>query len=332
MSTEEPTETPADEPDENVLIRLYRRHVGEPGRHIDIYLGFGLFFGGVALGFVGLVLFLAEPSLGSGGPLFWLREVAFSVGALGLPTLLLGVVVLLPVDRRAVYVAASGAVVTLAAIVFFVAVYPHQWNVVRGPDYSTQGVTLYAAGLTVVVAATGAALVSYHVERAAPGTARPAAGDASAGGAAGAAGATDAAGANAAAGSGTTAAPEVTEEQVRRDIEDAMKSTEISWGGVRKTDHRRIRIRSDESEADIDRSSFDDVEAKTTRSEGSDVDDAVASLRGLRTGEVRAERSEEGVDDQAAALRELREKQRAEREAAADEGALGQVKRFLGFE
>lgn len=281
------------------IVAFYRRYLGDPERELDVYLGFVLFIGGFALGIVGLLLFATEQVTATGRPIWWLREIAFVVGALGLPTLLVGVTVLLPVDRRASYLAAVGLAVTVLAASFFAAAYPWQWNV-GGQDQSLQGVLVYAVGLVTVLASTGAALVSYHVER-------------------------------------TTGVPVDAEEEVvdeedeeavaeraRRDYEEAMANSEVSWGGVQKTDvSRRLRLRDDRER--IDTSGFDSVSVEKRRDSGANVDAAVAGLQSLRGGQRREDRAAgETTDDQAAALAALREQEEhTETRRRQERGRLG---------
>lgn len=285
------------------LLARYRRHVGEPDRPSDVYLGFGLFFGGVTMGLVGLLLFVVERVAVGADPVFWLRALAFSVGALGLPILLLGVVVLLPVDRRVLVAAGGGTVVCLAAVGIFLSVYPGDWNRVSGPDYSTLGVSVYALGLVAVVAASGATLVRYHVDRAAT-----------------------TAGDDRGRGNESEQAETVSDDRVQRDIEDAMRDAEITWGGVREEESRSIRVETDEGS--VDRSGFDGVPASETRSD-SGVDDAVANLRGLKGGEERVDRGG-GTDEQTAALQDLRDRQRES--ASASPSLLDRVRSALGLD
>ncbi|MFB6118406.1 permease [Halosegnis sp.] len=303
---------------------LYRRYLGEPERDLDVYLGFALFIGGFALGILGLLLFGVERVVAGDGPLWALRELAFVVGALGLPTLLLGVTVLLPVDRRASYAAGVGVAVTLAAAAFFVTVYPSQWNVTTGQDFSLQGVLVYAVGLVTVIAATGAALVSYHVERSRPAV------DASA--AAGPAG-TSGDDATPTAAEDAAVDEEAIAEQARQDYEEAMEGADISWGGVEKTDvSRRLSVDTGEVD-DIDTSGFDETEATRTTSSGTNVDAAVEGLNAMRGAEPKAERSEGTTDDQAAALAELREQQAHEEQQRKQEsGVVDKLKERLGME
>ena len=289
---------------ESVLVSWYSEHVGEPDRRVDVYLGFGLFFAGVALGLAGLVLFLIERTAFA-GDVWWLRKVAFVAGALGLPGLLLGTVVLLPVDRRALYVAAAGGVVCLCAIGIFAWAYPWMWNV-EGADYSATGVAVYALGLVAVVAAAAAALVSYHVERA--------------NGPVGAAESRE--------DDGATDGPSVTDEQVRADLDEATAAADISWGGVEKTETERLQLNTDGIE-ELDRSGFDGVEAERVR--GAGIDDSIQGLKAMKGDVDRSDRSEGGVDDQASALKELREQQRAEELASDDGGVLDRLRGALGL-
>ena len=292
----------SDTADEDRLVELYRSYIGEPDRRTDVYLGFALFFGGLGLGLVGLFLFVVERAL-LDGLVFWIREIAFAMGAIGLPLILVAVVVLLPADRRSMYVAAGGLAVVVASIAFFMAVYPSNWN--HGtPDYSLHGVTVYAVGLISVLSATGSALVGYHIERA--------------GGGAGSGSAPDGKEATAT----DSADPEMTEAQVQRDIDEAMSETEISWGGIEQVETERLQITPDD---ELEGQSLDQSSAKVHRS--SSIDDQLSALQGLKGGEQRTD-SGSGVDDQAAALKELREQQRKDEEEGSA-GLLEQVKSYL---
>ena len=292
----------SDTADEDRLVELYRSYIGEPDRRTDVYLGFALFFGGLGLGLVGLFLFVVERAL-LDGLVFWIREIAFAMGAIGLPLILVAVVVLLPADRRSMYVAAGGLAVVVASIAFFMAVYPSNWN--HGtPDYSLHGVTVYAVGLISVLSATGSALVGYHIERAGGGAGSGSAPDGQA------ATATD------------SADPEMTEAQVQRDIDEAMSETEISWGGIEQVETERLQITPDD---ELEGQSLDQSSAKVHRS--SSIDDQLSALQGLKGGEQRTD-SGSGVDDQAAALKELREQQRKDEEEGSA-GLLEQVKSYL---
>jgi hypothetical protein len=277
-------------PDANAtaLLEWYERYIGEPDAETDVYLGFGLFFVGIALAVVGLALFLWSAGLEAGSVFYWnLRQVAIVLASLGLPAGMVGIVVLLPVDRRALYAAGGGLAVCGLAMAFFVAVYPANWNVQSAADYSAQGIALYAIGLVVVLASTAAALVAYQLERSRPVSGSPE----------------------------TDPHEEVTDERVARDIERAMEDVTLTWGGVRRKETRKLAV--DVGTEEIVRSSFDRVEARSTRAAGTEVDAAVASLQGLRGGREK-QATGGGTDGQAAALVELRERKRAEALATRD--------------
>ncbi|WP_418286129.1 DUF7139 domain-containing protein [Halorubrum sp. DTA46] len=307
---------------ENPLMGYYRRYVGDPDRTIDVYAGFGLFFAGIGLGLMGVVVFLYSATLPQNTlSTYAVREVAAVAGAVGLPALLLGVVVLLPVDRRMLYLAGAGTAVTLVATGLFVRVYPHNWNVPTGADYSAQVVAVYTVGLVAVIAATGGALVAHRVERAT--------GAAGVGGSAAAAGASGAVASDAAAsGDGSATDGEtVTDADVRADIERELSDAELTWGGVERSETRRLELNTsavDDVDIDSERLAGSATETRTT---SGTVNDAVSELKGLQGGEAKTA-SGSGTDDQAAKLRELREQQRREAEAEeADGGSLvGRIK------
>ncbi|WP_423750760.1 DUF7139 domain-containing protein [Salinirarus marinus] len=299
------TDTP-----ENVLFEWYERYIGDPETETDVYLGFALFFGGIGLGAVGVAVFLLSAVVSDpASPAFALREVAVVASAGGLPLLLLGVVVLLPGDQRMTYAAVGGLAICLVAVALFVAVYPMHWNVDRAADYSAQGVAIYAIGLVAVVGATGASLVGHQVERvAAPG---------------GSAAASESGGGSGSAGTGS-AGGTVSEEDVRRDIEEAMSGTDISWGGVEKREGRQLQLDT-ETVDDVDRTVLENAEATTTRAQGDNVDAAVSGLRRLQGRETETA-SSTGVDEQTSALTELRKQQQAEEVAERDEGFVDRAR------
>ncbi|WP_435067486.1 DUF7139 domain-containing protein [Haloplanus sp. C73] len=284
---------------DNVLFEWYERYIGDPETETDVYLGFALFFGGIALGAVGIAVFLLSAAVsGSGAPAWGIREVAMVSASVGFPVLLLGMVVLLPGDERMTYVSVGGLAICLVAVALFVATYPMSWNVARGPDYSAQGVAIYAVGLVAVVASTGAALVGHQVERAAPGERA----------------------AQVQAETSETSEPSTTsvsDEQVRRDIDEAMEDADLSWGGVNRKNTKRLELNTD-TDVEVDRDAFENAEATTVRSSGNDVDDALSNLRKLQGREQDTD-SSSGVDDQTAALTELRQQQQAEDVATEDD-------------
>lgn len=273
----------ADLPD-NRLFEWYRTYIGEPDGRTDVYLGFGLFFSGIALAAVALLLFLFSGTMAYASDAFWTwRRPAYALGMLSLPASLVGVTVLLPVERRAVFAAAGGAAVTVVAVLGFALVYPENWNVAEATDYSMQVVGLYATGLAVVVASTGAALVAHQLEQARkprPSDIEPV----------------------------EEEEPDehYSEEEIQADIDAAMDGVDISWGGVEKTDHKTLNFSYDEG--DIDKSGME-FEATKTRSTG--VDSQVSGLKQLKGGEKKTGRGT-GVDDQTSKLNELKQQKRKE--------------------
>ena len=290
--------------DSNQLLNYYQQYIGDPDRAVDVYAGFGLFFVGLGLGVAGVVVFLYSATLS--GTAYSLREVAIVSGAVGAPTLLSGIVVLLPVDRRMLFVAGGGSIVCLAGIIRFVGVYPNDFNVSVGPDYAAQVVGIYSIGIVAVIGATAAALVAHQIERVADSTADTESAE------------TD---------SDADTEKTVSDEQVRADIDSALDDAELSWGGVAKTETRTLNL---------DTSAVDDIDSENlpdsgneTRTDDSSITDAVSQLKGLQGGEVETA-SGEGTDDQAAALRELREQQREEEQAeVANDGLVGRIRRLF---
>ena len=307
---------------ENRLLEYYRRYVGDPDRTVDVYAGFGLFFAGIGLGLIGVAVFLYSATLPPEAlSTYAVQEVAAVAAAVGLPALLLGVVVLLPVDRRMLYLAGVGTAITLVAVGLFSRTYPYNWNVSTGADYSAQVVAVYTVGLVAVIAATGGALVAHRVERAT--------GVAAGSGAAGAGGAAAGTGADGAAGGAGGEAETVTDAEVRADIERELEDAELTWGGVERAQTRRLELdTSAVDDVDVDREKLAGSATETRTTSGA-VNDAVSELKGLQGGEKKTA-SGSGTDDQAAKLRELREQQRREAEADDDGSVVDRIKGLFG--
>jgi len=318
MPTEEAAEDGSDgEVPDNVLYDLYETYIGDPEEDTDVYLGFGLFFTGVGMGV--LALLLAVVSFGvleHGSSAYWLwSEYAYATGMLAPPALITGVVVLLPVEDRAVYAAGTGAALNALAVVWFMTAYPASWN--EGGTTTTLAVVgLYAIGLVLVVGSTGAALIADQLERyqqPGPADIEPVDED----------------------------EPEetISDAEIEADIEDAMSGVDLSWGGVERSENRNLSFSSD---ADMEATKLVGGAAKTTRSSG--VDSQLNSLKAMKGGEKKTARSESTVDDQTAKLKELRDRRKreqADKDAAAggsgiggvegsSDGLLTRIKRALG--
>jgi len=275
--------------DDGRLFEWYRAYIGEPDREVDVYLGFTLFFAGIGLGIAAFVIGAVGQFTGSGGASagFVYREAAIAVGILALPTTLSSVVVLLPVSKRAIAGAAVGDAVAVVALGLFVWAYPYSWAVGPGPTYSIQVLALYGLGLAALLAATGGALVAYHIEQA-----RPSPSDF-----------TDAA--------DDDDAEAISDEQVQADIESAMSDVDLTWGGVERETGSDLKINTSEIESAGEISGLNVEAERVTRS---GVDEQVAGLAMVKGGEKKTDRSTSNVDDQIDQLAKLREQKRQEAE------------------
>jgi hypothetical protein len=280
MTEDEPTD---DASPDNALFRLYERYIGEPETESEVYLGFGLFFASIACAVIGLVLFVAGASLYGlrTGSYFALAQPGYLLGMLSVPLALLSVVVLLPTERRAQIGGFLGTAITVVASIAFLLSYPEQWF-----EFGTQNTLLvvgtYAAGLALLTAVTGSALVAHRLERAQAAATVP--------------------------DDPTTedSRETVSDEEVRADINEAMSNVDLSWGGVEKNDNRDLSFREDY--ADQESGSLN-VEAQRTVNPGG-VESEVEGLKQLKGGEQDVATSESTVDDQTAALNELKKQKR----------------------
>ncbi|TKX85986.1 hypothetical protein EXE43_10810, partial [Halorubrum sp. SS5] len=122
----------------------------------------------------------------------------------------------------------------------------------------------------------------------------------------------------------------VTEESVRADIERELEDAELTWGGVERSETRRLELNTsavDDADVDAEKLAGSATETRTTSGA---VNDAVSELKGLQGGDVKTD-SGQGTDDQAAKLRELREQQRKDaEEAAEDESVVDKIKGLFG--
>ncbi|WP_299264148.1 DUF7139 domain-containing protein [Halorientalis sp.] len=269
-------------PRKNVLFKWYRQYIGEPTTDTEVYLGFGLFFGGCAFAGLGLLLFLAGTAvygLRDGG-YFALAQPGYFLAMLSVPAVALSIVVLLPTNRTPTVAGYGGAVLTVVAATAFLLAYPDQWF-----EFGTRNtlavVGLYAIGITILIAVAGSALVAHRVEQAQNSVTKL-------------------------EDSGGDANETVTTEQVESDIDDAMSEVDLNWGGVEREDHRRLEFTPEE---DGVTSESVDIDAERTVSPGG-VDSEVEGLKQLKGENNNVDTSTTSVDDQTAALNELkREKQ-----------------------
>lgn len=300
-----------DDSPNNALFEWYERYIGEPEAETDVYLGFGLFFTAVGLALLALLLFVV------GVAVYGIREdgyfavarVAYASGMLSVPLAMFSIVVLLPVKQRATIAAGAGVAVTVAAVVGFAAVYPDNWFDYGGTQ-TLYIVSAYAIGLMVVTAATGAALVAHHLHR----TQAPAPSE--------------------------IREPEAEEEEksytaeeIERDIEEAMADVEMTWGGVEKSENRRLKLNTDFADAEMQAGGLGLEGNKRVESGG--VDAQVQGLKNLKGGETKTATSESTVDNQTAALNELKQQKKNDQvptnAPTASRGFLGRVLDRLGL-
>lgn len=279
---------------EDKLFDLYRRYIGEPNSDRDVYVGFGLFLCGLVLAVVALVLFVWGTTFEAQSPPYvkWVQP-AYAMGMLALPIVMLGIVVLLPSERRVLAVSVVGVGITALGVVGFLYAYPDDWNG-YGADYTVEVVAVYAVGLAGLAASTGAALIAHYLDLARQIEPVQVDDDAD--------------------------EEHYSDEEIEADIDAAMEDVELSWGGVEKSDSSRLTFTDDE---------FDEANVGTmgvTKTRSSGVHQQVAGLKGLKGGETKTETAPGTVDDQTQKLKELREKKRAEELATKDGGRLDAVK------
>jgi hypothetical protein len=292
------------------LFSMYRKYVGEPESTREVYVGFGTFFAGIALGVVGLVLFLYSGTQTTGSDVFWqFRETALIFVMLALPAVAMSVTVLLPVGQRTTAASVGGSVVCVAATIWLTQVYPYDWTD-AGNDVLV--LSTYAIGVVILAASTGSALVAQYLDRLAPDETRRV---------------TEIRRETQADQSGES----VSDDQVAEDIDEAMSDSTLTWGGVEQSaTTKRLKLDMPETDPDVDRA---DVESATeTRSASDDVDDAVDGLRQLQGSEQKTARAE-SPDDQVDALTEFREQQQDDEEIETgvdeSEGTLDRLRERL---
>jgi uncharacterized protein YegP (UPF0339 family) len=130
------------------LFSLYAEYVGEPDSRMHVY-GYWLFLLGCCVSFLGVLVYQLGPTDLSSPQVYLVREVSTTLAGIGLPLGLLGIVLMLPVKRRAVLAAFVGAGVALLGVGLFTYVYPYNW-VVTTPDYSDPVIGTYTVGVAVV--------------------------------------------------------------------------------------------------------------------------------------------------------------------------------------
>ncbi|WP_248515633.1 DUF7139 domain-containing protein [Salinarchaeum laminariae] len=300
----------SDESPNNVLFEWYERYIGEPETQTDVYLGFGLFFTAIGLALLALVLFVLGTAIYGirDDGYFAVARIAYASGMLSVPVAMISFVVLLPVEKRATYAAGMGLAIILGAVIGFAAIYPDWFD--HNPTETLYVVGAYAVGLTVVTASTGAALIGHHLHEAqAPAPSEIKAQE--------------------------DEEEEVTytTEEIEADIENAMEDVEMTWGGVEKSDNRRLKLNTDFADDELEAGGLGLEGNKRVESGG--VDSQVQGLKNLKGGDTKTATSESTVDNQTAALNELKKQKQEDQVPSnaptAGNGFLSRVLQRLGF-
>jgi uncharacterized protein YegP (UPF0339 family) len=146
--------------DDSALVSLYRERIAEPSTDDEVY-GYWLFVAGLVASVVGVALFLYSSTLVTQRPsvsdpaTFWtVRQAAIVLAAGGVPLMLGGIALRLPLRNLATYLTYGGMALCLLALVWFLTVYPADWTFATG---NTGVIALYVLGLVVIAA--GAVLV-----------------------------------------------------------------------------------------------------------------------------------------------------------------------------
>ncbi|MES3516959.1 MAG: hypothetical protein PPP58_04760 [Natronomonas sp.] len=138
---------------QNRLSRLYVSRIDPNGTETAAG-GYWLIVFATLLALSGIALFLWGSTYTRGEPLYWaFRQAGIVLAAGGLPLVLLGITLRLPLQPAAAVLGGVGTLVCFAAVVWFVGLYPEDWTF-AGPQpvmlaYSA-GVLLLAVGLTGV--------------------------------------------------------------------------------------------------------------------------------------------------------------------------------------
>ena len=133
--------------DTNALVSLYTERITEPATADEVY-GYWVFLLGLLASIVGVALFLYSSTLERGvGPFWTVRQLGIVLAAGGVPLLLAGVAIRLPLRRLATTLTYLGVLICLAALAWFVAIYPGGWS----PQTGEAGIIgLYTVGLAVI--------------------------------------------------------------------------------------------------------------------------------------------------------------------------------------
>ncbi|UIO99926.1 DUF1508 domain-containing protein [Halobaculum sp. CBA1158] len=141
------------------LVSTYRERFGEPFTTDEVY-GYWLFVAGTIVAIVGMALFLTSMGAGQTGT----RGIAYLFAGIGLATAFAGLVVGQSFHRNAKRLVYVGLVVCLAAMAWFLTVFPQQWALGSGTARGV--VAVYTVGLALITLSGALAPISVGQSRA----------------------------------------------------------------------------------------------------------------------------------------------------------------------
>ncbi|MFC7135731.1 DUF1508 domain-containing protein [Halobaculum litoreum] len=147
------------ESEAGMLASTYRKRFGEPFTTDEVY-GYWLFVAGTVVAVVGMAVFLTSMGAGQTGT----RGTAYLLSGVGLATAFAGLVVGQSFHRTAKRLVYVGLLVCLAAMVWFMTVFPGQWALGSGTAQGVVGV--YTLGLALITLSGALAPISVGQSRA----------------------------------------------------------------------------------------------------------------------------------------------------------------------
>ena len=145
------------ERDESALVSFYTERITEPSTTDEVY-GYWLFALGMIASVIGVALFLysstlvtERPSVLESHPFWTTRQAAIVLAAGGVPLMLGGVAIRLPLRTAATRLTYLGIAVCLVALAWFLSVYPAGWGLSGG---HSGVIGVYTAGLVIIALAS----------------------------------------------------------------------------------------------------------------------------------------------------------------------------------
>ena len=122
------------------LAKWYESRIG-PVTNDNEVGGYWLFMAGVLAGIIGLVVFFVTEDATQA------RGVGYAIAALAPVLIVLGAALRLPLRKMATIIVGIGALISIAAVVWFLLIFPEGWSLTVG---DTGVIVTYVAGLAVM--------------------------------------------------------------------------------------------------------------------------------------------------------------------------------------